>query len=68
MAVTFTLCASRRMLSSVCLLRMSLAFQLSMLNALSDMVEVGAGQGRGEGVRGCSDVPQGVHIQSLSLR
>ena len=40
MAATLTLCASRKMLSSVCLLPMSLAFHCSMLNVLSDMVGV----------------------------
>ena len=38
MAATLTLCASRKMLSYVCLLRMPLAFHCSMLNVLSDMV------------------------------
>ena len=38
MAATLTLCASRKMLSSVCLLPIPLAFHCSMLNDLSDMV------------------------------
>ena len=38
MAATLTLCTSRKMLSSVCLLLMPLAFHCSMLNVLSDMV------------------------------
>ena len=38
MAATLTLCPSRKMLSSVCLLPMPMAFHCSMLNVLSDMV------------------------------
>ena len=62
-----TLCASRKMLSSVCVLLMPLSFHSSMLNALSDMVEVWAGLGDGEGAQGCSGIPQVLHIQSLAL-
>ena len=40
MTATLTLCASRKMLSSVCLLPIPLAFHCSMLNDLSDMVGV----------------------------
>ena len=50
MAATLTLCASRKMLSSVCLLPIPFAFHCSMLNDLSDMV------GGGEGAR----CPSGV--------
>ena len=50
MAATLTLCASRKMLSSVCLLPMPLAFHCSMLNVLSDMVGVWVGLGGSEGV------------------
>ena len=42
MAATLTLCASRKMLSSVCLLQIPLAFHCSMLNILSYMVGVWA--------------------------
>ena len=38
MAATLTLCASRKMLSSVCLLPIPLPFYFSMLDVLSDMV------------------------------
>ena len=55
MAATLTLCASRKMLSSVCLLPIPLAFHCSMLNDLSDMV----GGGEGAGDRG--GVIQAVH-------
>ena len=48
MAATLTLCTSRKMLSSVCMLPMPLAFHCSMLNVLSDMVGVWAGLGGGE--------------------
>ena len=51
MAATLTLCASRKMLSSVCL-----------LNVLSDMVGMWAGLDDGEGARGCGGVLQAVHI------
>ena len=60
MGVTLTLCASRKMLSSVCLLSIPLAFHCSMLNILSDMVG-------GEGVRSCGGVIQAVQIQPLPL-
>ena len=43
MAATLSLCASRKMLSSVSLLPMPLAFHCNMLNVLSDMVGVRAG-------------------------
>ena len=52
MAATLTSCASRKMLSTGCLLPIPLAFHCSMLNVLSDMVSVGAGLGGGEGARG----------------
>ena len=52
MAATLTLCTSRKMLSSVCLLPIPLAFHGSMLNDLSGMVGVWAGLGGGEGARG----------------
>ena len=60
MAATLTLCASRKMLSSVCLLPISLAFHCSMLNDLSDMVDMWAGLGGGEGARGRGGVIQAV--------
>ena len=66
MAATLTLCASRKMLSSVRLLPMPLAFHCSMLNVLSDMEGVWAVLG-GEGARGCGGVLQAVQIQSLAL-
>ena len=53
MAATLTLCASRKMLSSVCLFPIPLPFYCSMLNALSDMV------GGGEGARGRDGVIRG---------
>ena len=68
MAATLTLCASRKMLISVCLFPIPLAFHCSMLNDLSDMVGVWAGLGGGEGARGCGGVIQAVHIQLLALR
>ena len=64
MAVTLMLCASRKMLSSVCLLPMPLAFHCSMLNVLSDMVGMWAGLDCDEGARG---VIQAVQIQPLAL-
>ena len=67
MAATLTLCASRKMLSSICLLPMPLAFHCSMLNVLSDMVGVWAGLGGSEGARGCGGVLQAVQIQPLAL-
>ena len=60
MVPTLTLCASRKMLSSVCLLPIPLAFHCSMLNDLSDMVGVRAGLGGGGGVLQ-------VQIQPLAL-
>ena len=68
MAATLTLCASRKMLSSVCLLPMPLAFYCSILNELSDMVGVWAGLGGGEGVCGRGGDIQAVQIQPLALR
>ena len=68
MAATLTLYASRKMLSSVCLLRIPLALHCSMLNDLSDMVDVWAGLGGGEGARGRGGVIQAVQIQPLALR
>ena len=68
MAVTLTLWASRKMLSSVCLLPIPLAFHCSMLNDLSDMVGVWAVLGGGEGARGSGGVIQVVQIQPLALR
>ena len=68
MAATLTLCASRKILSSVCLLPMPLAFHYSMLNVLSDMEGVWAGLRGGEGARGCGGILQVVQIQSLALR
>ena len=68
MAATLTLCASRKMLNSVCLLPIPLAFHCSMLNVLSDMVSVWAGLDGGEGARGCGGVIQALHIQPLALR
>ena len=68
MAATLTLCASRKMLSSVCLLPIPLAFHCSMLNDLSDMVGVWVGLGGGVGGRGCGGVIQAVQIQPLALR
>ena len=65
MTATLTVCASRKMLSFVCLLPIPLAFHCSMLNVLSDMVGVWAGIGSGEGVRG---VVQAVQIQPLAFR
>ena len=63
MSATLTLCASRKMLSSVCLLPIPLAFHCSILNVLSDMVGVWAGLVGGEGMRGCGGVIQAVHTQ-----
>ena len=65
MAATLTLCASRKMLSSVCLLPLPLAFHCSMLNAVSDMVGVWAGL---EGEGGCGGVIQAVQIQPIASR
>ena len=67
MAATLTLCASRKMPSSVCLLPMPLVFHCSMLNVLSDMVGMWMGLDRGEGVRGCGGIQQAVQIQPLAL-
>ena len=68
MAATLTLCASRKMLNSVCLLLIPLAFHYSMLNILSDMVGVCAGLYGGEGARGCGGVIHAVQIQPSALR
>ena len=66
MAATLMLCASRKMLSSVCLLPIPLAFHCSMLNDLSDMVGVWVELDGSEGGRG--GVIQAVQIQPLALR
>ena len=68
MAATLTLCASRKMLSSVGLLPIPLAVHCSIFNVLSDMVGMWAGLGGGYGARGCGGVIQAVHIQPLALR
>ena len=68
MTATLTSCASKKMLSSVCVLPIPLAFHCSMLNVLSDMVGVWAGLGGGEGARACGGVIQAVQIQLLALR
>ena len=68
MATTLTLCASRKMLSSVSLLPIPLAFHCSMLNDLSDMVGVWVGLGGGVGARGRGGIIQVVQIQPLALR
>ena len=67
MAAALTLCTSRKMLSSVSLLPMPLAFHCSMLNVLSDMVGVWAGLGDDEGASGCGGVLQAVQIQPLVI-
>ena len=67
MAATLTLCASRKLLSSVCLLPIPLAFHCSMLNVLSDMVGMWAGVGGGGGACDCGGVIQAVQIQPLAL-
>ena len=63
MTATLTLCASRKMLSTVCLFPIPLAFHCSMLNVLSDMVGVWEGLSGGEGARGCGGAIQAVQIQ-----
>ena len=68
MAATLTLCALRKMHSSVCLLPIPFAFHCSMLNNLSDMVGVCAGLCGGEDARVCGGVIQVVQIQPLALR
>ena len=68
MAATLTLCASRKILNSVCYMPMPLAFHYSMLNVLSDMVGVWAGLGGVESACGCGGVIQAVQIQPLALR
>ena len=68
MAATLTVCASRKMLSSVCLFPIPLAFHCSMLNDLSDMVGVWAGLGGGKCARGRGGVIQAVQLQPLALR
>ena len=65
MVTTLTLCALRKMLSSVCLLPIPLVFHGRMLNVLSGMW---AGLGGGEGARGCGGVIQSVQIKPLALR
>ena len=62
MAATLRLCASRKMLSSVCLLQMPLAFHCSMLNVLSDMVGVCGGLRGVQGARGEGGVLQVIQI------
>ena len=62
MAATLTLCASRKMLSSVCLLPMPLAFHCSMLNILFNMVGMWPGLDGGVGTRGCGGVLHGSMI------
>ena len=68
MVTTLTLCTSRKILSSVCLLQIQLAFHCSMLNNLSDMEGVWVGLGGGVGTRGRGGVIQAVQIQPLALR
>ena len=68
MAATLTLCALRKMHTSVCLLPIPLAFHCSMLNDLSDMVGVSVGLDGGVGARGRGGVTQAVQIQPLALR
>ena len=64
MAATLTLRASRKILSSVCLLSKPLAFHCSMLNVLSDMVGVWVGLCGGEGARVAVVVVRlSVHVQ-----
>ena len=63
MTASLTSCAWRKMLSSVCLLPIPLAFHSSMLNDLSDMVGVWVGLGGGVGARGRGGVIQAVQIQ-----
>ena len=69
MAATLMVCASRKMLSSVCLLQIPLAFHCSMLNVLSDMLGVWAGLGGGEGCvcrhTGGTDTPQRFEDQNI---
>ena len=67
MAATLTLCASRKMLSSVCLLPMPVALHCSMLNVLSDMVGVWAVLGGGEDAHGFGGVLQAVQNQPHAL-
>ena len=61
MAATLTVCASRKMLTSVCLLPIPLAFHCSILNDLSDMVGLWARLGGGECARG-----RGGSLQELA--
>ena len=68
MAATLTLCASRKMLRSVCLLPIPLAFHCSMLNDLSAMLGVWVGLGGGVGARSRGGIIQAVQIQPLALR
>ena len=67
MATTLTLCASRKMLSSVSLLSMPLAFHCRKLDVLSDMEGVWAGLGDREDACVCGGVLQAVQIQPLAL-
>ena len=68
MATTLRSYASRKMLSSACVLLIPLAFQCSVLNVLSDMVGAWAGLGGGECAHGCSGVILAVQIQPWALR
>ena len=68
MAATLTLCASWKMLSSVCFMPIPLVFHCSMLNDLPDMVGVWVGLGGGVCARGRDGVIQVVEIQPLALR
>ena len=65
MAATLALCASRKMLSSICLLPIPLAVHCSMLHNLSDMVGVWVGLGGGVCARGRGGI---IQIQPLALR
>ena len=67
MTVTLTSCASRKMLSSVCLLPIPLVFHGSILNVLSDMVGVWAGLGGGEGACGCGGVIHAVQNPAIGF-
>ena len=62
MAATLTLCASRKMFSSVFLFPIPLAFHCSMLNDLSDMVGMWAGLCGGDGTYVLGGVIQAVQI------
>ena len=68
MAASLTSCASRKMLSFVCLLPIPFVFHDSLLNVVSDMVVVWAGLGGSECARGYGGVIPAVQIQPLALR